>query len=89
VVVEGLPLDYSMSVMEYYSRFGLALARINRCNEAVQVAQAMLQTVPDDETAVYNAEEIIRVCQDFQEITPTFTPEGENDDMTPTLTPTP
>jgi len=89
VVVEGLPLDYSMSVMEYYSRFGLALARINRCNEAVQVAQAMLQTVPDDETAVYNAEEIIRVCQDFQEITPTFTPEGEGDDMTPTLTPTP
>jgi len=87
VVVEGLPLDYSMSVMEYYSRFGLALARVNRCNEAVQVAQAMLQTVPDDETAVYNAEEIIRICQEFQEIPPTITPEGEEDEITPTLTP--
>ena len=89
VVVEGLPLDYSMSVMEYYSRFGLALARVNRCNEAVQVAQAMLQTVPDDETAVYNAEEIIRICQEFQAITPTFTPEGEDGEKSPTPTPTP
>ena len=52
VVVEGIPLDYSQTVMEFYSRYGLALARVNRCNEAVQVAQAMLQTVPDDETAV-------------------------------------
>ncbi|MEA3327735.1 MAG: tetratricopeptide repeat protein [Chloroflexota bacterium] len=89
VVVEGLPLDYSMSVMEYYSRYGLALARVNRCNEAVQVAQAMLQTVPDDETAVYNAEEIIRICQEFQAITPTFTPEVEDGELAPTLTPTP
>jgi len=89
VVVEGLPLDYSMSVMEYYSRYGLALARVNRCNEAVQVAQAMLQTVADDETAVYNAEEIIRICQEFQAITPTFTPEGEDGEMSPTTTPTP
>lgn len=81
VVVEGIPLDYSLTVMEYYSRYGLALARVNRCTEAVQVAQAMLQTIPDDETAVYNAEEIIRVCQDFQENPPipTSTPETEAD----------
>lgn len=73
-VVEGLPLDYSMTIMEYYSRYGLALARVNRCNEAVQVAQAMLQTVPDDETAVFNAEEMIRICQEFQVNPPTPTP---------------
>ncbi|NLN70073.1 MAG: tetratricopeptide repeat protein [Chloroflexi bacterium] len=72
--VEGLPLSYSMTVMEFYSRYGLALARVNRCNEAVQVAQAMLQTVPDDITAVYNAEIIIEVCQEFQENPPTPTP---------------
>jgi tetratricopeptide (TPR) repeat protein len=81
VVVEGLPLSYSMSVMEYYSRYGLALARVNRCSEAVQVAQAMLQTVPDDLTAVYNAEAIIEICQEFQENPPTTTPEdGETND---------
>jgi len=92
-VVEGLPLDYSMSIMEYYSRYGLALARLNRCNEAVQVAQAMLQTVPDDETAVFNAEEIIRICQEFQDNPPTPVPAtGEDDqatEMVPSATPTP
>lgn len=91
VVIVGLPLDYSMSVMEYYSRYGLSLARLNRCNEAVQVAQAMLQTLPDDETAVYNAEEIIRICQEAldnqQNSTPTVG-EGE-DEVNPTQTPTP
>lgn len=66
VVVEGLPLSYSMTVMEFYSRYGLALARVNRCSEAVQIAQAMMQTVPDDPTAMFNAEEIINICQDFQ-----------------------
>lgn len=80
VVVEGLPLSYSMSVMEFYSRYGLALARVNRCNEAVQVAQAMLQTIPDDPTAVFNAEEIINICQEFQENPPTPTPEEEEAD---------
>ncbi len=87
VVVEGLPLDYSMTIMEYYSRYGLALARVNRCGEAVQVAQAMLQTVPDDETAVYNAEEIIRICQENQENTPTPTIEDGTADQSPTLIP--
>lgn len=89
VVVEGIPLDYSMTVMEFYSRYGLALARVNRCNEAVQVAQAMLQTVPDDETAVYNAEEIIRICQEFQEVPPTPTPTTEGETVEPEQTITP
>lgn len=75
VVVEGLPLDYSTTITEYYSRYGLSLARLDRCSEAVQVAQAMLQTVPDDETSVYNAETIISICQENQEITPTPTVE--------------
>jgi len=89
-VVEGLPLDYSMTIMEYYSRYGLALARVNRCNEAVQVANAMLQTVPDDETAVYNAEAIIEICQEFQENPPTPTPTeiGEEGQQAPTPAPT-
>lgn len=80
VVVEGLPLSYSMSVMEFYSRFGLALARVNRCNEAVQVAQALIQTVPDDPTAQFNAQEIVNICQEFQENPPTPSPEENGDD---------
>jgi len=89
VVVEGIPLDYSMSVMEYYSRYGLALARVNRCSDAVQVAQAMLQTLPDDETAVYNAEVMIRICQEFQENPPIVEDEEGDVGITPTPTPTP
>jgi tetratricopeptide (TPR) repeat protein len=77
VVVEGLPLSYSMSVMEFYSRYGLALARVNRCSEAVQVAQAMIQTVPDDPTSMYNAEIMIETCQEFQENPPTPEPVEE------------
>jgi hypothetical protein len=48
----------------------------------------MLQTVPDDETAVFNAEEIIRICQEFQGATPTpeSTEEGEDVEIAPTPT---
>lgn len=77
VVVEGLPLDYSTTVIGYYSRYGVALARVNRCTEAVQIAQALLQTVADDETAVYNADYIIEICQENQENPPTETPTPE------------
>ena len=89
VVVEGIPLDYSQTVMEFYSRYGLALARVNRCNEGVQVAQAMLQTVPDDETAVFNANEIIRICQEFQGTTPTPSPTQEGEPGEVMSTPSP
>ena len=87
VVVEGLPLDYSSTVIGIYSRYGVSLARVNRCSEAVQIAQAMLQTVADDETAVYNAEYIIEVCQENQGNPPTETPSAE-DGETPTEMPT-
>jgi tetratricopeptide (TPR) repeat protein len=60
-VVEGLPLDYT--VAPYYSRYGLSLARLGECNEAVQVSQLLLQTVKDDENAVYNANAIVEICQ--------------------------
>ena len=86
IVVEGLPLDYSSTVIGYYSRYGVALARVNRCAEAVQIAQAILQTVPDDETAVYNADYIIETCQENQENPPTETPSADESD--PTVTPT-
>ena len=62
VAVEGLPLDYGR-IAEYYYLYGLALARLNDCNEAIQISQALLQGVKDDETAVYNANEMINICQ--------------------------
>jgi len=51
-------------VIELYSRYGLALARINRCNEAVTVANALLQNVADNADGVFNANEIIKICEE-------------------------
>lgn len=62
VAVEGLPLDYGR-VEEYYWYFGFALARSNRCSEAVPIFQALLSGVPNDEIAVYNATEGLAICQ--------------------------
>jgi tetratricopeptide (TPR) repeat protein len=76
--VEGLPLDYGR-VMEYYWYYGFALAKSNRCSEAVPVFQALLTGVPNDEIAVYNATEGLAMCQEGPEtpLTPTPTPEEE------------
>lgn len=71
-VVEGMPLNYG-SVADYYAIYGLALAKANRCREAVPVLQAIRSGVPEDEINVYNAEQGLLICQ--QNLgTPTFQP---------------
>jgi tetratricopeptide (TPR) repeat protein len=81
-IVEGLPLDYGR-VMEYYWYYGFALAKSNRCSEAVPVFQALLTGVPNDEIAVYNATEGLAICQEGlgTPLAPSATPENE---VTPT-----
>jgi tetratricopeptide (TPR) repeat protein len=74
-VVEGLPLDYS-TVAQYYWFYGFALAKSNRCTEAVPVFQALLLGVPDYELAVENAQAGIALCQESLG-TPAATPEEE------------
>jgi tetratricopeptide (TPR) repeat protein len=62
-IVQGLPLDYG-TIAEYYAIFGLALAKLNRCAEAVPIFQAIRNGVPDDEINVYNAEQGLILCQE-------------------------
>ena len=62
VEVKGLPLEYGR-VEEYYWYYGFALARSNRCSEAVPLFQELLTSVPDDDIAVANAVEGMAVCQ--------------------------
>ncbi len=50
-------------IAEYYFTYGLGLARLNRCGEALQTAQTLLSRVPSDELAMENANEIINRCQ--------------------------
>ena len=52
-----------MRIIEYYSTYGLTLARANRCAEAVPIFQMMLSAVPDNEVALYNAEAGLEICQ--------------------------
>ena len=96
ITVEGLPLDYGR-IAEYYYTYGLALAKLGYCNEALPIAQALLNGVRDDEIAVFNAQEIINVCQVFADsgeptplplTTPTRTPQATSDEpATPEATP--
>jgi len=84
VPVEGLPLDYGR-VEEYYWYYGFALARTDRCGEAVPIFQSLLVGVPNDEIAVYNATEGLAFCQQTLETPPASpTPEEE---VEPTPTP--
>lgn len=81
VSVEGIPLDYGR-VEEYYWYYGFALARSNRCAEAVPVFQELLTGVPDDDIAVFNAQEGLAICQENAETPPTqpateATPSGD------------
>lgn len=73
--VEGIQLDPGDSrVIEFYYTYGLALARSNRCDEAIPVFEVLIRGVPDDEIAVYNAEEGLRLCAEEPLIPETETP---------------
>ncbi|MBP1693667.1 MAG: uncharacterized protein H6Q37_1550 [Chloroflexi bacterium] len=61
--VEGLPLAYGR-VEEYYWYLGFSLAKSNRCAEAVPVFQKLLNEVPNDEIAVFNANQGLEICSE-------------------------
>jgi tetratricopeptide (TPR) repeat protein len=74
--VQGLPLDTTSMYM--YARYGIALAHLAQCNEALQISQALTQAFPDDETNLINAQEMVNVCQE-QANAPAATPTVEGD----------
>lgn len=76
VWVDGLPLKKEdLRIVEFYYTFGLALAKRNLCEEAIQIFEAILLTVPDDEIAVFNAQEGLILCGELERL-PTPTPES-------------
>lgn len=79
--IDGLPLAEpglapDDRVVEFYYTYGLALAKLERCEEAVPIFQALLQGVPDNEIAVFNAEEGLIICG---ELAPRPTPDEDTD----------
>ncbi|MFA5612223.1 MAG: hypothetical protein WDA04_05140 [Anaerolineaceae bacterium] len=90
VAVEGIPLSYDLTTIETYSRYGLAMAKINRCTGAVTIANALLSTVADNDNAVFNANEILKICEENLLNPPTATPAPTPTNVTgPTATPQP
>jgi tetratricopeptide (TPR) repeat protein len=61
-VVKGVPLAPD-SVADYYSIYSLALSKAAQCNDAVQVAQLVLQNIAEDQDAYFNAQTAIETCQ--------------------------
>lgn len=76
VWVDGLALrPDDFRILEYYYTYGLALAKQGVCEEAIQIFEAILLTAPDDEIAVFNAEEGLVICGQLER---TPTPETED-----------
>ena len=69
--IEPIPLTNDTRIAEYYFTYGLVLARLNRCGEALQIAQQIQARIPSDEIAVANAQEMINICQQNLAATPT------------------
>ena len=62
-VVKGIPLDYNQRTLEFYNRYGLALAYTGSCGEALQISKAIQEAVPQDEVSVDNARTMIQICE--------------------------
>jgi tetratricopeptide (TPR) repeat protein len=64
----------ALRTAEYYFTYGLALSRLNRCGEALEIAQLIISRIPSDELAVENANAIVSRCQQNLVETPAPTP---------------
>jgi tetratricopeptide (TPR) repeat protein len=78
VWVDGLALrPDDFRILEYYYTFGLALAKQGVCEEAIQIFEAILLTAPDDEIAVFNAEEGLVICGQLERTPTPESPDSE------------
>jgi len=90
-VVKPMDITASSRTPEFYAVYGLALAKLRppQCGEAELIAQEIRAKLPGDETSVFNADEINRLCTLVAQTTPgaagTGTPAVL---LTPTVTPT-
>lgn len=75
-VIESIPLTPDTRVVEYYYTYALALARTDRCGEAIPLANTIIGRVPSDEVAVASASKVFEVCEANLAVTPTPAPAG-------------
>lgn len=68
--INAIQLAPDARIAEYYFTYGIVLARLNRCGEALLIAQTLQARVPTDELAMTKAAEIISLCQTNLNATP-------------------
>ena len=71
--VKGAPLDNGW-MATYYWYYGFALAKADRCQEAVPIFRALLTGVPDNQLAVDNANAGLELCSAGSSGSTTTTP---------------
>lgn len=76
----GLSLTAGGRASEYYYTYGLALARMNECGEALQISQTLQTTFPTDELVLDAANRIIEICQENLENPPVVATEAPVED---------
>lgn len=72
-VIEAIPLTPDTRVAEYYFTYALVLAHLDRCGEALPIANLVLGRVPADEVAIANANEVFKICEANLSATPIAT----------------
>lgn len=72
--VASIPLVADVLVAEYYYTYGLALARVNQCGEAITIAQMIVSRIPSNENAVFATSKINSICQENLNNLPVSTP---------------
>jgi tetratricopeptide (TPR) repeat protein len=88
--INAMPLvPNNVRVAEYYFTYGLALARTNKCGDALVIARTILERIPSDELAVENANAIISKCEQNLAQTPEPLPTSPAPAPVLTETPTP
>jgi tetratricopeptide (TPR) repeat protein len=61
-VIQGLPLAAGR-VAEYYYVYGLALAKVGRCSDAIPIFQLLQQQLPDDADVMENVTAGLLLCK--------------------------
>ena len=90
-LIEAVELIDDPRVAEYYTTFGLTLARLGRCGEAIGVLQQVISVVSPDQLSYTNAQEGLGICQQELENGGPSAPTAEAPTEEPALeaTPTP
>jgi tetratricopeptide (TPR) repeat protein len=94
--ISGLPLTNDLRTAEYYYTYGLALARMNQCGQALPIAQKLQTMFSSDDTVLQATTAINQICEENLNNPVTETPVPATAEETasvqtetPAITPTP